>query len=89
MQDIIDLEDGCALKLTVARYYTMDKDRPPIDKNGVKPDYEVKLADKERIRVFRDFAADKIDLKKDKQLSRALEEIQKIDPMGRRSHQDE
>ncbi|MBQ6474047.1 MAG: S41 family peptidase [Victivallales bacterium] len=89
VQDIIDLADGCALKLTVARYYTMDKGRPTIDKHGVKPDVEVKLGDKERIRVFRNFAADKIDPQKDLQLGRALEEIQKRDPMGRRLRQDE
>jgi len=89
VQDIFDLEDGCAIKLTVARYYTMDKKRPTIDKNGVKPDFEVKLEDKMRIRVFRDFAADKIDLKKDLQLSRALQEIRKRSPLGLRRLQDE
>lgn len=38
VQNVIELGDGSAVKLTIARYYTPDPARPTIDGNGVQPD---------------------------------------------------
>lgn len=63
VQDYQELKDGSALKVTVARWLT-PKDRF-IDKEGIKPDIEVELTDK-------DYNADK-----DPQLDRAVEFLAK------------
>ncbi len=41
MQSVIPLEDGSALKLTIAEYFTPSETK--INKVGISPDYEVKL----------------------------------------------
>jgi carboxyl-terminal processing protease len=45
VQELIDLEDGGKLKVTVARWYTPNGNN--IDKEGIKPDIEVKLTDED------------------------------------------
>ena len=59
VQDLDQLSDGSFLKLTIAKWFT-PKGRS-IDKNGLKPDIEVK------------FTKEDVDAGKDPQLARALE----------------
>jgi carboxyl-terminal processing protease len=67
VQDFTEFDDGSALKLTVALWYT-PKDRS-IDKDGIKPDEEVKMTPE-------DFDADK-DPQMDKALELVLQPMQK------------
>lgn len=46
VQNIIDLDDGSGLKITVARYYTPN--RQPIDPDGISPDVQVAQPDELR-----------------------------------------
>ncbi len=61
VQELLDLSNGGKLKVTVARWFTPNGKN--IDKEGIKPDIEVKLTPK-------DFEADK-----DPQKDRALQEL--------------
>ncbi|MBR4672989.1 MAG: S41 family peptidase [Victivallales bacterium] len=83
VQSIIDLEDGSAVKLTVARYYTPDPNRPTIDKNGIVPD----ITEPMRMAVIRDlesgFEENRVDLEKDTQLVRALEVLRSFPVLNR------
>jgi carboxyl-terminal processing protease len=68
VQDYTEYDDGSALKLTVALWYT-PKDRS-IDKDGIKPDVEVKMTPE-------DFDADK-DPQMDKALELVLQPMEKV-----------
>ena len=59
VQELQSLSDGSNLKITVAHWLLPKGDT--IDKNGIKPDFEVKMTDKE------------IEEKKDTQLDKAIE----------------
>ena len=50
VQNVIELPDGSALRLTTAMYYTPSK--RVIHKHGIEPDIEVKLSDKEIRRII-------------------------------------
>ncbi len=73
VQNIIELGDGSALRLTIARYYTADPKRKTIDKNGVEPDYEVPMSNEELEASFEAMRKGKTDLQLDPQLSKAVE----------------
>ena len=83
VQSIIDLEDGSAVKLTVARYYPPDPNRPTIDKNGIEPD----ITEPMRMAVIRElesgFEENQVDLEKDTQLMRALEVLRSFPVLNR------
>jgi carboxyl-terminal processing protease len=64
VQEMQPLSSGGALKLTMAKWLTPNG--TVIDKNGLIPDIEVK------------YEEDKVDIKKDNQLDRAKEEINKL-----------
>jgi carboxyl-terminal processing protease len=49
VQNIIDLDDGSGLKITVARYFTPN--RQPIDREGIAPDVNVAQPDELRLSV--------------------------------------
>jgi carboxyl-terminal processing protease len=78
VQNIIDLPDGSALRLTTAMYYTPS--RQVIHKHGIMPDIEVKLSDEEyRQLAMADAAIDGVDEPTkvvDRQLQRAVEALQ-------------
>jgi len=59
VQELVELSDSSQLKLTIARWVTPKG--TIIDKNGLKPDVEVKISEKD------------IEMKKDPQLEKALE----------------
>ncbi len=61
VQELKRLHDGSSIKLTIAHWLTPKGNL--IDKNGIKPDYEVKLTDKD------------IEAEKDPQLDKALRVI--------------
>lgn len=63
VQEIIDLEDGSSLKLTIAEYFTPDGRN--IHKKGIEPDVEVEYEKNEE------------NPEADNQLDAALEEVQK------------
>ena len=52
IQNVFSLKDGSVLKLTVAEYYTPKETK--INKQGIKPDYEVKLEEVEKEEDFVD-----------------------------------
>ncbi|MFA5870439.1 MAG: S41 family peptidase [Candidatus Paceibacterota bacterium] len=63
VQEVIDLKDGSKLKVTIAHWFTPKKVK--IDKLGIEPDIKVKMTEKD------------IEQKKDPQLEKALEIIEK------------
>lgn len=63
VQSLEELKDGGVLKVTIARWYTPKGNN--IDKDGIAPDIEVKMTNKD------------FDDKKDPQLDKALEQINK------------
>jgi carboxyl-terminal processing protease len=78
VQNIIDLPDGSALRLTTAMYYTPS--RQVIHKHGIKPDIEVVLTDDEYRKLAMAAAVidgvDKPVKAVDRQLQRAVEVLQ-------------
>jgi len=62
VQELLDLEDGGKLKVTVARWFTPNGKN--IDKAGIKPDIEVKLTDED------------YNKNRDPQKDRAIQELQ-------------
>ena len=52
IQNVFSLKDGSVLKLTVAEYYTPKGTK--INKQGIKPDYEVKIEEVEKEEDFVD-----------------------------------
>lgn len=72
VQNLIDVGNGHAIKMTIARYYTPDENRPIIDKNGVMPDIKVPMAPDSAI------SGEKIDLDNDVQLARAVEILKSL-----------
>ncbi|MFW6414387.1 MAG: S41 family peptidase, partial [Verrucomicrobiota bacterium] len=76
VQNVMELADGSALRLTTAMYYTPSK--RVIDNNGVKPDVEVELSQSEE-EEFTDAQMDldqggkQLPPEEDPQLARALE----------------
>ena len=83
VQSIIDLDDGSAVKLTVARYYTPDPDRPTIDKNGILPDITEPMRPGVSRSLEQGFDDGKVDLAKDSQLARALEVLRSFPVLDR------
>lgn len=78
VQNVVDLPDGSALRLTTAMYYTPN--RRVIHRNGILPDLEVVLSDEEYRQFARAAAAiagvDEAIEAKDRQLERAVEALQ-------------
>ncbi len=69
VQELVNLKNGEAVKITIAKWLT-----PKgiiIDKNGLNPDFEVKNDDELG-------SYSKVDLVKDKQLNKAIVELQKL-----------
>ena len=83
VQSIIELEDGNAIKLTVARYFTPDPNRPTIDKNGIEPDISESLASNVIPALEFGFEEGRVNLAKDSQLSRALEVLKSFPVLNR------
>ena len=83
VQSIINLDDGSAVKLTVARYYTPDPNRPTIDKNGILPDITETMRPNVARAVELGFDDGKVDLQKDTQLVRALEVLRSFPVLER------
>lgn len=78
VQNVIELPDGSALRLTTAMYYTPT--RRLIHKHGIEPDIEVTLSEAE-IRALLEAQQsvkndDHVNLEADKQLQRAVEALQ-------------
>lgn len=81
VQNVIELPDGSALRLTTAMYYTPSK--RVIHEHGIEPDIEVKLSDEE-IRQLIDAqnryeAEKKPSLAQDRQLQRAIDTLKSYD----------
>ncbi|MCK5804128.1 MAG: S41 family peptidase [Lentisphaeria bacterium] len=78
VQNVIELPDGSALRLTTAMYYTPS--RRVIHEHGIEPDIAVKLSEKEvRALVESQYAIPGVDEKTkavDPQLERAVETLQ-------------
>ena len=68
VQELRQLSDGSAVKLTVSNYYTPNGNS--INKVGIKPDVEVKMSDKQWKKA-------QTDEKADKQLKKAIEILKK------------
>lgn len=68
VQSIFDLNDGSALRVTVAKYYTPSGEC--IHKKGIEPNLDVDLPDGESIGEF------EIDIENDTQLNKAIEVLQ-------------
>lgn len=68
VQQVIPLEDGSAIKITVAKYFTPSG--ADIHKKGIKPDIEVELKDELKNKNLS--SVDKAD---DNQLARAIQEL--------------
>ncbi|MBR4220438.1 MAG: S41 family peptidase [Victivallales bacterium] len=83
VQSIINLDDGSAVKLTVARYYTPDPNRPTIDKNGIIPDITETIRSGVIRSLDQGFDEGKVDLEKDTQLMRALEVLRSFPVLER------
>ena len=83
VQSIINLDDGSAVKLTVARYYTPDPNRPTIDKNGIVPDITETMRSAVLRSLEQGFEEGKVDLEKDTQLARALEVLRSFPVLNR------
>ncbi|HPP13241.1 MAG TPA: S41 family peptidase, partial [bacterium] len=67
VQNLIQLSDGSALKLTIARYYTPKG--VCIEGQGITPDVEVKLPEDEAVIPTEE---------KDLQFQKALEEVKSL-----------
>lgn len=67
VQSVIDLQDGTALKITTAKYYTPDGN--DIHKIGITPDVEIDLPDELKTQV-------EISPEEDVQLQKAIEVLQ-------------
>ncbi len=83
VQSIINLDDGSAVKLTVARYYTPDPNRPTIDKNGILPDITETMRPNVARAMELGFDDGKVDLQRDTQLVRALEVLRSFPVLER------
>lgn len=84
VQNVVDLGDGSAVKLTIARYYTPDPKRPTIDGNGVEPDITEKISTEDKIRLIRKLANEgRDDVKDDPQLARAVEVLKSLSVLGK------
>ena len=67
MQSVIDLQDGTALKITTAKYYTPDGNN--IHEIGITPDVEIDLPEEVKTKV-------NITYEEDVQLQKAIEVLQ-------------
>lgn len=67
VQSVIDLQDGTALKITTAKYYTPDGNN--IHEIGITPDVEIDLPEEVKTKV-------NITFKEDVQLQKAIEVLQ-------------
>ena len=82
VQNIVELDNGSAVKLTVARYYSPDPTRPTIDKNGIEPDITENISMKSLRDIMRGFEEGKINIEKDKQLARAIQLLKSLDVLA-------
>lgn len=69
VQNVIELEDGCALKLTIAMYYTPS--RRVIDEHGIQPDIVETLTREDMAAMLQ--SGKNVDPETDPQLRRAIE----------------
>ena len=83
VQSIIDLDDGSAIKLTVARYYPPDPKRPTIDGNGIEPDIRESLNPNVIPALDAGFEEGRVNLELDAQLARALEVLKSFPVLNR------
>jgi len=84
VQNIVELGNGSAVKLTMARYYSPDPARPTIDKNGIEPDISASIAQKNLRDVMRGFEEGKLNLEKDTQLTRAVQMLKSLDVLEKK-----
>ncbi|MBR0458064.1 MAG: S41 family peptidase [Victivallales bacterium] len=73
VQNIIELDGGSALKLTMARYYTSDPNRETIDKHGVLPDQTVEMTQEQLATAFLNLENQQVNLEEDAQLKAAVD----------------
>ena len=83
VQNIVELGNGSAVKLTMARYYSPDPVRPTIDKNGIEPDITVDISMKNLRAVMRGFEEGKLNIDKDTQLARAIQLLKSLDVLAK------
>ncbi len=84
VQNIVELGNGSAIKLTMARYYSPDPARPTIDKNGIEPDIAEGISQKNLRDAMRGFEIGQITLEQDNQLARAVQVLRSLDVLGKK-----
>ena len=84
VQNIVELGNGSAVKLTMARYYSPDPARPTIDKNGIEPDIIENISMKSLREIMRGFEEGKLSIEKDKQLARAIQLLKSLDVLTKK-----
>jgi carboxyl-terminal processing protease len=81
VQNIIDLPDGSALRLTTAKYYTPSE--RIIHEKGIEPDVKVEIPEEEWKRLTDEqekmWEENRLDLQMDSQIQRALEILKSYD----------
>ena len=82
VQNVIELGDGNAIKLTIARYYTPDPKRPTIDKNGVSPDITEEMSPAELSAVMT--GVNRPDIERDRQFARAVQVLKSLSVLSRK-----
>ena len=84
VQNIVELGNGSAVKLTIARYYSPDPARPTIDKNGIEPDITENIPMKSLRDIMRGFEEGKLISDKDTQLARAIQLLKSLDVLAKK-----
>ncbi len=84
VQNIVELGNGSAVKLTMARYYSPDPARPTIDKNGIEPDITADISVKNLRAVMKGFEEGQLNIDKDTQLARAIQLLKSLDVLEKK-----